>query len=217
MPRLKRGSLTEFGLINWPFGTRPKRRPSSRWLFHSPASYPSQGIRNSRFSAHAVFVAHARPSSIQSEEVERRNLFLPTRFCLAILLPREDCVRRFTPVVLASSPGLAFGIVRTGRFVLLFFATLKSGSVRWHDVFCRRAFIPRYQPEFNLLTFRKRLKPLTSNFTVMDEHIVPVFLCDKAVAFSLVEPLYCSVMPLGPPVPSSPPEDWDANSCSDCN
>jgi len=27
----------------------------------------------------------------------------------------------------------------------------------------------------------------------MDEHIVPVFLCDKAVAFSLIEPLYCSV------------------------
>jgi hypothetical protein len=122
-----------------------------------------------------------------------------------------------TPRRITEFPGLAFGIFRTGRFVLLFFATLKSGSVRWHDVFCRRAFIPRYQPEFNLLTFRKCLKPLTSNFTVMDEHIVPVFLCDKAIAFSLVEPLYCSVMPLRPPVPSSPPEDWDANSCSDSN
>ena len=162
-------------------------------------------------------MADAGASSVQSEEVERRNFFLPTG---------EDCVWRFTPVVLVlpSSlvllrllPGCPIGIVRTGRFFLLFFATLKSGSVRWHDVFCRRAFIPRYQPEFNLLTFRKPLKPLTSNFTVMDEHIVPVFLCDKAEAFSHTEPLYCSVMPLRPPVPSSPPEDWDANSCSDSN
>ena len=35
-----------------------------------------------------------------------------------------------TPVVLASSPGLAFGIVRTGRFFLLFFATLKLRRCR---------------------------------------------------------------------------------------
>ena len=38
-----------------------------------------------------------------------------------------------TPRRITEFPGLAFGIVRTGRFVLLFFATLKSGSVRWHD------------------------------------------------------------------------------------
>jgi len=88
------------------------------------------GIVARRISTHAVFVAHAGPSPVQSEEVGRRNFFLPTR---------EDRVWRFTPVVLAPcraifafsfSPGLAFGIVRTGRFFLLFFATLKLPRYR---------------------------------------------------------------------------------------
>ena len=79
------------------------------------------GVIAHRISAHAVFVAHAGPSSVQSEEVERRNFFLPTG---------GDCVWLFTPVVLAPSPGLALGIILSGRFVLLFFATLKLPRCR---------------------------------------------------------------------------------------
>jgi len=58
------------------------------------------------------------------------------------------------------------------------------------DVFRLRAFLAVCDSELNLLAVGQGLESVTLNSAEVYKDIRPVFLCDKSIAFGLIEPLH---------------------------
>ena len=58
-----------------------------------------------------------------------------------------------------------------------------------YNVFCLQAFLALSQIVFDLLALDQGAMPLTTNGTVVNEHIRTISTLNEAITFSIVEPL----------------------------
>jgi len=74
---------------------------------------------------------------------------------------------------------------------LVAYSFILAGSEAY-NVFCLQAFLALSQIVFDLLAFDQGAMSLTTNGTVVNEHIRTISTLNEAITFSVVEPLYTS-------------------------